>query len=196
MGTNDNETLYYLVLDSEQAGPFTSGQLRAMWQTGKVNAQTKYCAAGGTSWRPLIDLRTMLESVPGQPVRASSPLPTTPSAVRQSLKFCASCGSQLAQKAAICPKCGVPTEIQGSHTANQISNNAIAAGYLGLFSVIGLIAPIAIIVSIIAIIDISKSKATNERKYGMGRAVFGLVMGIICTAVWAYFVVPLIASRN
>ena len=210
MGTNDNETLYYLVLDSEQAGPFTSGQLRAMWQTGKVNAQTKYCAAGGTSWRPLIDLRTMLESVPGQPVRASSPLPTTPSAVRQSLRFCASCGSQLAQKAAICPKCGVPTEIQGSHTANQISNNAgmrlllpvgrsgwaIAAGYLGLFSVIGLIAPIAIVVSIIAIIDISKSKATNERKYGMGRAVFGLVMGIICTAVWAYFVVPLIASRN
>ena len=70
MGTNDNETLYYLVLDSEQAGPFTSGQLRAMWQNGKVNAQTKYCAAGGTSWRPLIDLRTVPHPVDWTPDRS------------------------------------------------------------------------------------------------------------------------------
>ena len=84
MGTNDNETLYYLVLDSEQAGPFTSGQLRAMWQNGKVNAQTKYCAAGGTSWRPLIDLRTMLEPVPVQPTTVSPPTPPShPTSARQ-----------------------------------------------------------------------------------------------------------------
>jgi hypothetical protein len=84
MGTNANETLYYLVLDSEQAGPFTSGQLRAMWQNGKVNAQTKYCAVGGTSWRPLIDLRTMLEPAPVQPTTVSPPFPLShPAVVRQ-----------------------------------------------------------------------------------------------------------------
>jgi|694.fasta_scaffold140390_3 hypothetical protein len=93
MGTNANETLYYLVLDSEQAGPFTSGQLRAMWQNGKVNAQTKYCAVGGTSWRPLIDLRTMLEPVPGQPTpvlppprKASSSPPDFMSGLRTGLQ--------------------------------------------------------------------------------------------------------------
>jgi hypothetical protein len=52
---------------------------------------------------------------------------------------------------------------------------AIAAGYLGLFSVLGCFAPISIIVSIIAIRDIK----THPDRHGMGRAVFGLVMGIL-----------------
>jgi hypothetical protein len=56
---------------------------------------------------------------------------------------------------------------------------AIAAGYLGLFGLIILPAPLALIVSIIAIIDIQKSKKTAKRKRGMGRAIFGLIIGII-----------------
>jgi hypothetical protein len=58
---------------------------------------------------------------------------------------------------------------------------AIAAGYLGLFSLIVLPAPIALIVSIIAISDIRKSRAAVHPKHGMGRAIFGLVMGILGT---------------
>lgn len=60
---------------------------------------------------------------------------------------------------------------------------AIAAGYLGLFSIIILPAPIAIIVSLIAIRDIRKSKDSPHPKHGMGRAIFGLVMGLIGTCV-------------
>ena len=55
---------------------------------------------------------------------------------------------------------------------------AIAAGYLGLFSLALIPAPIAIIVSIIAMRDISKSKNTSEPKHGMGRAIFGLLAGL------------------
>lgn len=58
---------------------------------------------------------------------------------------------------------------------------AIAAGYLGLFSVTLFLAPIAIIVSVVAIISIRKSVATSKVKRGMGRAVFGLVMGLVGT---------------
>jgi hypothetical protein len=54
---------------------------------------------------------------------------------------------------------------------------AIAAGYMGLFSLIFFPAPIAIILGILAIRDIRK----NPHKHGMGRAIFGLVMGIIFT---------------
>ena len=60
---------------------------------------------------------------------------------------------------------------------------AIAAGYFGLFSLIVFPAPIALILSIIAIRDIKKSKNTDKPKYGMGRAVFGLVMGILGTII-------------
>jgi len=60
---------------------------------------------------------------------------------------------------------------------------AIAAGYLGLFSLIVLPAPIALIVSIIAIIHIRKSRADAHRKYGMGRAIFGLIMRLLGTGL-------------
>jgi len=62
---------------------------------------------------------------------------------------------------------------------------AIAAGYLGLFCLVLLPSPLAIIISIIAIRDIWKSKLSVHPKHGMGRAIFGLVMGIISGVVLA-----------
>ena len=60
---------------------------------------------------------------------------------------------------------------------------AIAAGYLGLFGLVILPAPLALIVSIIAIWDIRKSRDTEKPKHGMGRAIFGLIVGVLGTAV-------------
>ncbi len=60
---------------------------------------------------------------------------------------------------------------------------AIAAGYLGLFGLVVLPAPIALIVSIVAIRDLKRSRETDRPKYGMGRAVFGLIVGILGTLV-------------
>jgi hypothetical protein len=54
---------------------------------------------------------------------------------------------------------------------------AIAAGYAGLFSVILIGAPFALIFGLLAIRDIRKSRQTDHPKHGMGRAVFGIVMG-------------------
>ncbi len=64
---------------------------------------------------------------------------------------------------------------------------AIAAGYLGLLSFVILPAPLALIISIVAIRDLKK----NPQKHGMGRAVFGLVMGILGTVA----LVAMIISR-
>jgi len=61
---------------------------------------------------------------------------------------------------------------------------AIAAGYLGLFSVLILPAPIAIIISIIAILDIKN----HPDKHGMGRAIFGLVMGVLCSVGFVFMI--------
>lgn len=55
---------------------------------------------------------------------------------------------------------------------------AIIAGYLGLFSVLLVVAPAAVICGVVAIVDIYKSKKGPRPKYGMGRAIFGIVMGI------------------
>ena len=54
---------------------------------------------------------------------------------------------------------------------------AIAAGYLGLFSIACLPGPIAILCSIMAIRDLRR----NPRLSGWGRAIFGLVLGTLGT---------------
>lgn len=66
---------------------------------------------------------------------------------------------------------------------------AIAAGYFGLFSFILIPAPFSIIISLIAIRDIRRSKLTAKVKHGMGRAIFGLLMGILGTLVLGMIVI-------
>lgn len=56
---------------------------------------------------------------------------------------------------------------------------AIAAGYLGLISVLLVPAPLAVIAGILAVREIKK----DPKKHGMGRAIFGIVMGSLGTAV-------------
>lgn len=68
---------------------------------------------------------------------------------------------------------------------------AILAGYFGLFAVIPVFAPSALICGIVAIIGIRKSTPGSQPKFGMGRAVFGVVMGSLGTLallflIWAY----------
>lgn len=67
---------------------------------------------------------------------------------------------------------------------------AIAAGYLGLFSVLCLPAPLALLAGIMAIYDI---KAHPDR-HGMGRAIFGIVMGAIGTLGLGFALIGLLAK--
>lgn len=52
---------------------------------------------------------------------------------------------------------------------------AIAAGYFGLFSVLCFPAPISVILGAIAMVHLRR----NPKLHGMGRAIFGLVMGVL-----------------
>ena len=68
---------------------------------------------------------------------------------------------------------------------------AIAAGYLGLFSFVIFPAPLALAVSIVAIIHLRR----NPKLHGMGRALFGLIMGILGTAMFAIGVVAAVLGN-
>lgn len=63
---------------------------------------------------------------------------------------------------------------------------AIMAGYLGLFSVLLVFAPPALVCGIVAIVDIRKSRLGPNPKHGMVRAIFGILMGAAGTIglVW------------
>jgi hypothetical protein len=59
---------------------------------------------------------------------------------------------------------------------------AIAAGYLGLFSLLVVPAPLAIAAGLLALADMRR----HPEKFGMGRAVFGLVMGALGTVALVF----------
>ncbi|HEV7589706.1 MAG TPA: hypothetical protein VGO40_16440 [Longimicrobium sp.] len=54
---------------------------------------------------------------------------------------------------------------------------AIAAGYLGLFALVLVPAPLALTVGVLAILDLR----AHPEKHGMGRAIFGVVAGLLGT---------------
>jgi hypothetical protein len=65
---------------------------------------------------------------------------------------------------------------------------AIAAGYLGIFSLLGIFAPFAVIAGILGLREIKQ----NPRLGGRGRAIFGIVMGgIITLAIGLAFIIPM-----
>lgn len=70
---------------------------------------------------------------------------------------------------------------------------AIASGYLGLFAVLLLPAPLALITGILAVRDIRKSQMSANPKHGMGRAVFGIIMGGLFTVL---LILMIIAMMN
>ena len=61
LAVSDNNTLFFLHRDGAQTGPFTIGQLRSMWQSGSITAQTQYWFEGAAEWRPLINILALLE---------------------------------------------------------------------------------------------------------------------------------------
>jgi hypothetical protein len=67
---------------------------------------------------------------------------------------------------------------------------AIAAGYAGLFAVLFFPAPIALILGIIAIYDIKR----HPERHGMGRAIFGLAMGILFTIGLVFAIVGCVVA--
>ena len=68
---------------------------------------------------------------------------------------------------------------------------AIAAGYLGLFCLCILPAPVAVIISVVAINELRRDKS----KHGMGRAVFGLVAGILGCIGGLVILISLVTKR-
>ena len=67
------------------------------------------------------------------------------------------------------------------------SGMAIAAGYLALFSLFLIPAPFALLCGYLGMRDIKKSKDSTNPKHGMGRCVFGMIVGAIGTALLIFF---------
>lgn len=108
--------------------------------------------------------------------------------------FCPGCGVQLDPGANACscgwcslPKIGASAGIRMLIPVGR-SLWAIAAGYFGLFSFLILPAPLALLLGIVAILDIRN----HPERHGMGRAIFGIVMGTLGTLVLVATIIAMV----
>ena len=107
------------------------------------------------------------------------------------MAYCQHCGAHLSNENAICTQCGCRNKIvlQSPDLADSSFARlalpvgrtplSIIAGYLGLLSFLVILAPISLIVGILAIRDLK----AHPDKHGLGRAWFGTIMGGIFTII-------------
>ena len=156
----------------QQQGPVPLEQLRAMLSTGQVMWTEMVWSAGMANWSPASTVAALrpLSTSPGD-----RPPPLPPQAINY--------GGYAPPPRAHYHDVGEDPKMRMLLPVGR-SPWAIIAGYLGLLSPLMIFAPFALIVSIMAIRDIKRRDT-----HGMGRAVFGLIMGAIFSIALCIFIV-------
>lgn len=118
--------------------------------------------------------------------------------------YCPNCGTQNDDNNFRCTNCNsviqvfdvpIPTPIGNDASMRMLlpvgrSVWAIIAGYLGLFSLLLIPAPFALVTGIIAVKDIRK----HPQRHGMGRAIFAIIMGTFFTVILIICALALLGS--
>jgi hypothetical protein len=177
---------WYYARDGAQQGPVTEGELRRLAEAETLRPQDLVWRDGMPQWQPARQATPFFAAAfapPPVPALAAQPPFAPPGALPPGTY---GPGTYTPGPGAY-PPSYAPQKPIGEDAGMRMllpvgrSVWAIAAGYLGLLSVLGCFGPIAVIVSLIAIRDIK----THPDRHGMGRAVFGLVMGILGTLLLA-----------
>ena len=118
------------------------------------------------------------------------------------MRPCPHCGTLITQISRSCRHCGgavtpaVRDDDEGSAVERMMlpigrPASAIAAGYLGLFSVLPFFGVAAIIVSVFAVRTLKR----EPHLHGWGRAIFGLVMGVLTTLLYGLLIASAFVAR-
>ena len=177
--TQATASAWFFARAGQRQGPVDIGALRQLLASGQVTAGDLVWREGMAEW---MAAGRLAELWPGGVVPAGPPpMPGDPIGYYAPAPASGGAANDMGQDA-------------GMRLLLPVGRSlwAIAAGYLGLFSVLLIPAPIALAISIIAIVDIRK----HPDRHGMGRAVFGLVMGLVFTVLLLVMVVAVAGNHR
>jgi hypothetical protein len=191
---------WYYLRDGGQAGPMPWADLWRCGQTGQLRPTDLVWRDGMPEWRTAA-------SVPGLFPAASQPVPapqSTSAPAPQSAPQSQPAPYQQAYQPQYAQGAQYPSGYPGAAQPagdEQLtrwllpvgrSMWAIMAGYFGLLSFLLVFAPLALATGIVAVIDIKR----NPQKHGMGRAIFGIVMGALGSIVLAIALVAWLTEKS
>jgi hypothetical protein len=125
--------------------------------------------------------------------------PGAPSGPDPGTVYCAACGEKNLRSEPNCRRCGQGLAGPASTPALVLTDEgsalrmllpigrwsgwAVASGYLGLLSLLLVPAPFAILTGVLAVRELRR----NPGRHGMGRAIFGITMGVLGTLALIFF---------
>ena len=199
---NPSDSWYY-ARDGAQQGPVSGEELQRLAATGVLRAHDLVWREGMAQWLPAQQATGFFQA-------AAPPMPPQPAYGPPQAQPSAPPAAHYGPPPGYGPPGAQPVGYAGSYAQQQApsigadagmrmllpvgrSGWAIAAGYLGLFSLFGgCVGPIAIVISIIAMRDIK----SHPERHGMGRAIFGLVLGIVGTIMLALILIGMFADAS
>src|SRR5208282_1308091 len=173
-----SEARWYYGRAGQQMGPVAIARLRELASSGTLLPSDLVWTSGMAQWQTAI-------SIPELPFPQVLPLPPAISTAGQPIPY------------------ATPAQfLPGAHDIGQDpkmrmilpvgrSGWAIAAGYVGLFCLLIFPGPIALILSFLAYRDIRQ----HPDKHGMGRTIFGTIMGVLATGVLIMWVIAVLTRR-
>jgi hypothetical protein len=174
---------WYYLKGGQQVGPVSWEDLFRAAQARAFGPSDMVWGPGLPTWRPGANIPGLF----APPAASVAPVAATPSpAPVRSAGYGPPSGSQpMARPAGDDPVMRMVLPVGRSPWA-------IAAGYLGLFSLLVIPAPFALATGLLALHDIREDPA----KHGKGRAIFGIVMGTLGTLALIGFTVAVFLSRS
>jgi hypothetical protein len=164
---------WYYLKSGQQVGPVSWEDLFRAAQARQFGPPDMVWGPGLATWQPASTIPGLF-APPAAPAPSVAPAPTPQPAAR------------------------APRPTPGNDPVMRMiapvgrSPWAIAAGYLGLFSLLLLPAPFAVATGLLALHDIRN----DPDKHGKGRAIFGIVLGAIGTLALVALTIGLILERS
>jgi hypothetical protein len=189
-----SDAQWYFGRDGAQGGPVSEDELRRMLAAGNLRATDLVWRDGMADWQPAARVAEFASAQPAGP----PPMPTTPTAGFASPGQAPAAYSTVAYATPYQPGAypNDPGQSAGMRMLIPVGRSgwAIASGYLGLLAVLPFIGSLfgvgALVTGIAAIRDIRR----NPQRHGMGRAIFGIIMGVVFGLVWVLALVAYFAA--